>query len=636
MTAKAVKAQTVKAQNRFDRLFSRTAGQRRWIFGIVIAGVIVVPLTIAGLFAGSLGSATSRVDTIPAIVVNNDTMVTTTAADGSKQMVLAGRQLVTELTGSSSSGLKWTTSNSKDASAALASGDAFAVVTIPKDFSQSILSISGADPAQAKLAIRTDDAHSYLAGTVAQSVGAAMTSSLGKQITMQYLDGLYGNLARMDAGLQKSADGAASLATGATGLTIGLTQLSSGVASTASGSATLSNGIDGYTTGVDDLSSGATRLSQQTASLGGLGSSMAAYADGTAQLASAIASANTMVQSADPALAAQGRAMMAALVPKLTAATSHAGELAAGAARLGAAHDGIAEVAAGMATLSSGSAQLRSGASGLSDGMAQLASGASSTASGATQLQSGAEQLAAGMKTGAEQAAGMRNLDVKATAKVVADPVGFSVTRANPIGSVGSVIGMIFVPIGLWIGAIAVFLLLRPLTATALASTASTGRLLVRGLGRAGGLALAQAIALTGLLHLALGVSWPMIPATLAFSMLIALVFTAIHYLLMVAFGRVGIVLSLVLLALQLAAVSGLVPLQVVSAPFQVLSPLLPMTYAVQGMQGIVSGLGGGAIAGPAIALLLFAGISVLASLWVVARKRGARAFGFALARGAL
>ncbi|MEO8907745.1 MAG: YhgE/Pip family protein [Microbacteriaceae bacterium] len=623
-------------KNRLERLFSRTAGQRRWMFGAIIAGVTIVPLTIAGLFAGSLGSATSRVDSIPAIVVNNDTMVTTPAADGSKQMVLAGRQLVTQLTGSSASGLKWTTSNSKDASAALASGDAFAVVTIPKDFSKSILSISGADPTQAQLGIRTDDAHSYLAGTVAQSVGAAMTNSLGKQITTQYLGGLYGTLSSMGAGLAKSADGAASLATGVTGLSTGLSGLSSGMASTASGAASLSSGIDGYTAGADSLSSGVAQLSQQTVSLGELGSSTAAYADGTAQLASALASANTLLQSDDPALAAQGKATMAALIPQLSGATAHAGELAAGASQLGAVHDGIAQLAGGAAALSDRSAALRSGASDLAGGMSQLASGAAGTAVGAAQLNTGADQLAAGMKTGAEQASAMKGLDAKATAKVVADPVGFSVTRANPIGSVGSVIGMLFVPIGLWIGALAILLLLRPLTANALASTASSMRLVTRGLGRAGGLALAQAIALTGLLHLALGVSWTMIPATLAFSMLVALVFTAIHYLLTVAFGRVGVVVSLVLLALQLASVTGLVPLQVVSAPFQTLSPLLPLTYAVQGMQGIVSGIGGGAVAGPAVALILFAAVSVVASLWVVARKRGARAFGFALARSAL
>jgi putative membrane protein len=193
---------------------------------------------------------------------------------------------------------------------------------------------------------------------------------------------------------------------------------------------------------------------------------------------------------------------------------------------------------------------------------------------------------------------------------------------------------MIFVPVALWIGALAIFLLLKPLTVTGLASTASTARIVTHGFARAGGLALAQAIALTALLQIALGVSWTMVPATLAFSLLLALVFTAIHYLLTIAFGRVGIVVSIVLLALQLTAVTGLVPLQVVAAPFQALSPLLPMTYAIQGMQGIVSGVGGGAVAGPAIALLLMAALSMAVAWVIVVRKRGVRSFGFAASRG--
>jgi putative membrane protein len=193
---------------------------------------------------------------------------------------------------------------------------------------------------------------------------------------------------------------------------------------------------------------------------------------------------------------------------------------------------------------------------------------------------------------------------------------------------------MILVPIGLWLGAIAIFLLLKPLTAVSLASTATSGRILFRGLARAGGLALAQAVALTGLLHLSLGVEWSMLPATLAFSFLLALVFTAVHYFFTVAFGRVGIVVSMVLLALQLTAVTGLVPLQVVSAPFQFVSPLLPLTYAMQGMQGIVSGAGGASVAVPAAVLLLVGAVSVALSFVIVARKRGARSFGFGLARG--
>jgi len=620
--------------NRIERLFNRTPGQRRWIFGSIIAGVVLVPLVIAGFFAGALGSTNAKSDAIPAVVVNNDTMVTTTAADGTKQQVLAGRQLVTELTGSHSTGLDWTISNTKDAKKLLASGAAYAVVTIPKDFSKSVLSISGTHPQKANLSIRTDDAHSYLAGSVASSVGSAMTRSLGTQITTQYLEGLLSGLSGMGGSLSKAADGASSLSTGVDGLAGGLHTLADGVSTTATGASSLSSGIDSYTNGVDSLASGVSALADQTASLGQLGSGVAQYADGTKQLSDALAAAVPGLQSPDPAVSEKAKATVAYLSAQLSGATASAGTLASGAGQLGAVHDGAAQLAAGASKLSGGSVDLRSGAQSLSGGISQLATGAQASATGATQLQSGASQLATGLKSGADQASSMTDTDAKATAAVVADPVGYTVSRANPIDSVGSVIGMVFVPIGLWVGAIAIFLLLRPLSAVGLASTASTGRILLRGLSRAGGLALAQAVVVTGLLHVSLGVSWALVPATLAFALLLALVFTALHYLLTAAFGRVGIVVSIVLLALQLTAVTGLFPAQVVSAPFQALSPLLPLTYAIGGMQAIVSGVGGAAVAMPAVVLLLMAAVSVVLSFWIVARKRGARSFGFALARG--
>jgi putative membrane protein len=197
---------------------------------------------------------------------------------------------------------------------------------------------------------------------------------------------------------------------------------------------------------------------------------------------------------------------------------------------------------------------------------------------------------------------------------------------------------MIFLPVGLWLGALAIFLALRPLTAFALASTTSTGRLVSRGLFRAFGISAAQAAVVVVLLHTTLGLSWSLAPATAAFAIFLAFVFTAVHHLLTVAFGRAGLVASLVLLALQLVSVGGLYPIELVAAPFRALSPFLPLTWAVQGMQGIISSATTGAsgsadIFGAVGILTLFALGSVLLSFWTVARRRGARSFGLAVAR---
>ncbi len=188
---------------RLSRLFGTTPAQRRTRYGVLVAAVIAVPLAVAGLMSGALGGAGDNLEQIPAVVVNNDEMVTMTLPDGTEQPVLAGRQLVTELTGPDTAGFAWTISNDDEAAELLASGDAYVVLTIPADFSESVTSISSESPTQANLDIRTDDAHGYLTGSVAQSVGDAMSTAFGRELTTQYLEGFYTNLATMGGGARR-------------------------------------------------------------------------------------------------------------------------------------------------------------------------------------------------------------------------------------------------------------------------------------------------------------------------------------------------------------------------------------------------------------------------------------------------
>ncbi|MEO6828091.1 MAG: YhgE/Pip domain-containing protein [Microbacteriaceae bacterium] len=617
--------------NPLEKIFRTTTTRRRWVGALVLAAVIVVPLAVAGVVSGALSSATTRIDAIPAVVVNNDTMVTTTTADGSSQPVLAGRQLVTELTGKKSAGFAWTISNSADAAKLLSSGQAYAVLTIPKDFSASITSISGADPRQATMSIRTDDAHGYLAGSVAQSVGSAMSGTFGKSITERYLTSLFGGMAGMGSSLGSAATGATGLSSGVAQLATGLDGLAGGAASSAAGASTLASGVGDYTSGVEQLSGGLTRLQAGAAGLSDLSGGVAGYTGGVSQLAQSFAQLNAQLRlnptnaPLQPSLdqLEQGLTGLAGSGSTLSASTTTA---------VDGIQNGIAASASGADALASGGPALRSGAAELADGLGQLADGTASSAAGAHTLADGAQTMAAGLTTGAHKATEFAAGDTAATAKVVANPVGISVQRDNPISSIGAVIGMIFVPAGLWIGAIAILLVLKLAVPVALASTASTTRIVFRAMGRMMLVAVGQAVAIIILLHTALGVSWDKLPQTLAFAVLLAVVFSAFHYLLTAVFGRVGIVISLVLLALQLTASGGLYPIQLLAQPFQAISPFLPLTYAVQGMQGIVSGVGGGSVAGASALLAVGAVICVVLSLWVVARKRGAKAFGFALA----
>ncbi len=644
---------------RLSRLLGATPTERRVRHGALVAAVIAVPLAVAGLVSGAFAGANDNLETIPAIVVNNDEMVTMTLPDGTEQPVLAGRQLVTELTGGDSAGFEWTISNDDEAADLLASGDAYAVLTIPSDFSSSVTSLSSDAPTQANLDIRTDDAHGYLAGAVAQSVGDAMTGAFGRELTAQYLEGFYSNLATVGGSLGEAADGATQISSGVDGLASGLGTLSSGVATAATGAtdaargaaayadgvAQYTGGVADYAAGVDGLVGGVGQLSSKTDGLGQLGTGVSGFVsavDGySAQLADVTA---RILANTDPTAIPALYKELATVSGTLDAIADQGPPLAAGAAGLASLETGIDHLAGGAEQLAAGSQPLRDGgaevaaggdelAAGIGElatGLGQLSAGAADAASGAAQLASGADELATGLASGAEQASALTDVDAAKTADVVAEPVTAAAERDHEIGSIGEVIGMLFVPIGLWIGAMAMFLVFRPFGREALRSTATTAGLVGRALARAGLLALAQAVTVVLLLHGALGVAWTLLPQTLAFAALLALAFTAVHAFLTVAFGRAGMLVSLVLVALQLAASGGLYPIEVLSGPFQAISPFLPLTWAVQGMQLIVSGAGGGAVAAAAGAVALFGILGAIGTAFIVARRRGIRSIGFA------
>jgi len=554
--------------------------KQKWLRWTGIAAVVFVPLAFAGLFVGAIGQGDNALDSIPVAIVNQDVLQNTTDAEGNKQPVFAGRQLVTELTGAD--GFDWTITNEEDAEAQLKAGTVYAVLTVPKNFSSSILSLSSDKPQKADISIHTDDAHSYLTGSVAQVVGQTMTDTFGNAITAQYIGGIYANLGDLGTSLTAAADGATSLQNGATSLASGLTQ---------------------YTDGVNSLEGGLWTLSNKTASLGDLSSGISSYTSGVSQVSGGLSALAAAMTAPSPALQAQ----FDQLVGGLAAAASSGSAIAAGAAGLSQLHDGINQAASGAAQLSDSGPAL---------------------VDGANQLGSGAGELATGLKTGASQIPDADAASAADAAAIAADPVGLTVTTDNAVSEVGQAVATFFVPLGLWIGALAVFLVLRPVTRRALTSTARSGRLVASAVARAALVTGAQAGLLVALLHGALGVGWNLLPATLGFSLLTALAFTAFHYLLTIGLGRAGLVVSLFVLAVQVTSTGGVYPLELLSSPFQLISPFLPLTYAVSGMQGIIAGGDPGGVVTAALTLLSFGVGSVLLSLIALRRTRRASALG--------
>lgn len=550
-----------------------------------LAAVVLVPLAFAGLFVGALSQSDTALEAIPAAIVNEDSLITTTNDDGTETNVFAGRLLVTELTGDDAQGFDWKITNAEDAERALAAGEVYAILTVPSNFSSSIMSIQSDTPEKADITIRTDDAHSYLTGAVVQAVGQGMVGTFGNEITEQVIGGLYTSFGTVGESLQTAADGAGEISTGATQLSSGLSQ---------------------YTGGVSQLSSGLRNLNTGAAGLTQLSGGVATYTSGVTSLSQTLGSINADLQAGTDD--ATDRYILQQVV------------------------NGLADASNGGMTLSQ---QTSTAISGIQSGIRQSSSGAATLAAsgpalvgGVDGLATGASDLASGLSTGASQVPAFDADQAAASAEVVADPVTLTVSTDNRVSEVGQAIATFFVPLGLWIGALAVFLVLRPVTRRALASTAQNGRLVFSALLRAGAVTGAQALLLVALLHVSLGVSWAYLPATLGFSLLTAFAFTAFHYLLTVGLGRAGLVVSLFVVAIQVTSTGGLYPIELLSTPFQWISPFLPLTYGVSGMQAILAGGSAADATSSAVVLAGFALGSILLALVAIRRTRRAGAIG--------
>ena len=585
---------------------------RRWV---TIVAAITVPFALVGIALAAIGSDSAALQRIPAAVVNSDTLITTTDADGNEQPIFAGRQLVTELTDPEADGFSWRVTSADAAAEALANGDVFAVLTIPPTFSESLLTIGTADAVQAQLEIQTDDAHSYLAGAVVQAVGSGLAQQFGAVITEQYIDGLVTGLGELGVALQQAADGATQLGDGAVQLGDGLSSLRDGTSASAAGANGLASGVRDYTNGVGALSSGLRELSTGAAQLdaaqsaaGGLVGQAGALAGSLGALAPAIEASNLSPADKAAFQSAFGSAQILAGTANAVIPPLNGG--------LDGVQSGISQSASAAAALAAGGPSLRDGASSLAFGLQQLASGLSPTVAAAGSLADGANELASGLSSGAAE------IPEGGDSAVATEPVIVDASRANAVDGVGSVIAETLVPVGLWIGALATFIALGAARRGIVASSVASAGIVRRTLGRASAVALAQAVLVTLLVHTVSGVDWMLFAATLALTTVIALAFTTFHAALTVALGRAGLVVSLLLLAVQLVAMGGLVPVAALAAPFPALSAILPLTYAVDGMQALFSGGDSARIVSTVGVMALLALVSLVVALGAARRAR--------------
>lgn len=635
---------------------------------VLLTAIVAAPVLLGALPLLAQPDPSGDLDRVPAAVVNLDEPTKVKGANGKQQTVAAGRQLAADLSKDDGDNFDWRLTDRADARDGLRDGTYAAIVTIPEGFSETVSSTSGKHPERAELRVRSNDANSYLAGQIADSLATASAESLGDTVSEQYLETVYTGFNDLHKQTGKVARGADDLATGATDLSKGAAkagdgadQVADGLGELERGAGELANGTDQLASGTRDLSNGMTELREQTGALPDQTSKLAAgsadVANGARQLSggtSDVAAGNRELSAALDKLAEA--CTTSALPPyceqvERVQQSSHrladgaeqnsdgAARLAAGAKqvargnlqfadsvpRLG---TGIKRAANGADRLASGADEVNAGAGALAEhltdaktGARQVADGTAELAAGSNDLADGSGNLAGGLRDGAKSVPTYNKDQRKQSAAVVSEPISTTLDRANA-GSLADSLAPVVLPIALWIGVLAICFVVAPISRTALPTTLPSWRIAVRGLGRIAALAAAQAIALVVAVDL-LGVEVANPLAATGIAVAAAVSFAALHQWLITAFDRVGVLVSLAVLVLQAAAV-GWFLFAGTAAGLSGLAPFLPATYAADGLRVPMLGVGDVASAWSAVVMLVVLGLAGFAlTVQTIRRRRG-------------
>ncbi len=455
-----------------------------------------------------------------------------------------------------------------------------------------------------------DGAEQLRSGLAAADTGGAKASSGSRQLASG-LQELATGAAGLHSGIVQASGGAARLQAGATTLATGLEtldtrtavlpaqtrKLADGAAQVAAGNAKIAGigrtAATASTTVRTDLAGQRTALVDELRTAGLTDDQLARVEARLDRMDGAVAQADGTIQQASSDLdrLARGAAQVAAgsraladATPGLTGgihrAAAGAGSLRVGAGALDA---GLGRLEAGSADLQSGTARAATAADSLADGVAQLETGIDKLAGGAAQLHS---ELAKGRDSVPNPTDDQR----KAVAATIGDPVSVQSDSMASAGTYGAGLAPLFLSLALWIGAYTLFLLVRPFSTRALATSQRSLRTALGGWLAPVAVGLVQTLALYAVVSMGLDIRIAHPVLAVLFLGFVSLTFVAILHALAARLGSVGKFLGLVFMVVQLVSAGGTFPWQTLPGPLQAIHHAVPMTYAIDGLRRLMYG----------------------------------------------
>lgn len=585
---------------------------------LVLVALVLVPLLYAALYLYA-DDDNAQIDELPAAVVNRD------AGD-------LGRAVTNALVASGDFQVQPT--GPREANEGIRDGDFTYAVSIPRDFSENLRRAGSSEPRPATLTLTTDGADSYLSHPIATRLSAAIRHTVaqraGTDVANQFLVGfatIHGATERAAADARQLATSADRLSQSQSDLADSTGQLARGSTRLATGLTTLRGSVDSLPSHTRGIADAANTVANGQTRIAGAGSELAtastelrsALGDTGGQLTQRLRSGglsrseiqhvlNTFADLREPVDAASDR---------VRRVTAELGTLAESSRRVA---QGARQLAQATPRLKEGIAQSSDGANEVAGGLARLSESQNSAVDSTRQLAQGTQTLRDGLDESLRHTPGStRTGEVPPNA--IPKPVAITPADSAAAATFDAGLAPFVIAMATWVGALVLFLLLRPLSPRALTANVRPHRIAFGGWLPPAALGVAQVVVLYTAVTWPAGVDVANPLGALGFVVLTALAFTAIVHALIALFGRAGLLSALALFALQLASAGGLTPGQGVPDVLYPFHVLLPMGHAIDGLRHLLHSDTPGPATTGALVLLTYL-IGALAASVLAARRR--------------
>ncbi|OBG04350.1 YhgE/Pip domain-containing protein [Mycolicibacter sinensis] len=598
---------------------------------VALITIIVLPLLYGAMYLWAFWNPFAAIDKIPVALVNEDTGATV-----SGNQLHAGDEVTRALVDSGQLDLHRVSES--DAAKGVSDGTYYFSITLPADFSASVVSPAGPHPQKAQIQFRFNDANNYLASVMGQNAAREVLNEVSAKVGQQVIGTA---LTQVTDEVKKAADGANQLSDGSKTLADNLVAARDGSAALAGGSRRLAAGVQQATDPLlkltDDL--GAMGFDPNAA-----GAAATALSGNIKTVSDRIGALNVNYQQAagivnqvvdalhanpDPAVRGLGDTLAGAQrllsIKGIDPATDEGlAQLRVNTQRL---ENDLADPNSGLRTLMTHALEgglkndliaLRNGATELDAGTHKLSDGLVQLTDGSNRLKDGAAQLASGLGEADQRASTITDQQRVEVASILASPVGVAMGFTHHAATFGTGFAPFFLPLALFIGSLIVWMLLTPLQTRAIVNGLGALRVVLASYWPALLLGICQVVLMYAVVHFGVGLQARYAAGMVAFLALIAASFLAMIQAFNAVLGvAVGRVVTLAFLMFQLVSSGGVYPVETTAKPFQILHPYDPMTYAVNGLRQLTVG---------GIDTRLWVSVGVLAGILVVSLAASALA----------